>query len=118
MQKSTPVFLTAKIQVCLFFLKLFCALVVGSTVAVVHEITEPFLSKLIDTIQDCSGIVKEAGGTLTFRLWCCRRLGLWRRASQWQRGYLWVGLDAYTIQFFGAYKYGEELMVKLAKAMR
>ena len=86
MQKSTPVFLTAKIQVCLFFLKWFCALVVGSTVAVVHEITEPFLSKLIDTIQDCSGIVKEAGGTLTFRLWCCRRLGLWRRAPQWQRG--------------------------------
>lgn len=29
-----------------------------------------------------------------------------------------AGLDAYTIQFLGAYKYGEELMVKLAKAMR
>lgn len=29
-----------------------------------------------------------------------------------------AGLDAYTIQFFGAYKYGEELMVKLAQAMR
>ena len=29
-----------------------------------------------------------------------------------------AGLDAYTIQFLGAYKYGEDLMVKLAKAMR
>ena len=29
-----------------------------------------------------------------------------------------AGLDAYTIQFLGAYKYGEELMVKLAKAMQ
>ena len=27
-----------------------------------------------------------------------------------------AGLDAYTIQFLGAYKYGEELMVKLEKA--
>ena len=29
-----------------------------------------------------------------------------------------AGLDAYTIQFLGAYKYGEELMVKLEKAMQ
>ena len=29
-----------------------------------------------------------------------------------------AGLDAYTIQFLGAYKYGEDLMVKLAKAMQ
>ena len=29
-----------------------------------------------------------------------------------------AGLDAYTIQFLGAYKYGEDLMVKLARAMQ
>ena len=29
-----------------------------------------------------------------------------------------AGLDAYTIQFLGAYKCGEDLMVKLAKAMQ
>ena len=31
---------------------------------------------------------------------------------------IFVGLNAYTIQFLGAYKYGEELMVKLEKAMQ